>query len=150
MEFELKVKLLPHFNGISLPKYATDGSAGLDLRAAIIDSISLKPGEKIKIPTGIAISMPTKFMVGLVFARSGLASKYGLNLSNGVGVIDSDYTGEIICPIQNCGDKEYSIHRGDRIAQLVFLPIALANLKIVKELNNTERGQGGFGSTGVV
>ncbi|HHU31597.1 MAG: dUTP diphosphatase [Zhaonellaceae bacterium] len=147
MEFDLKVKILA--NGIQLPSYATAGSAGLDLRACISNSVKLDVNDIVSIPTGIAIQIPTPHIAGFIFARSGLASRHGINLVNGVGVIDSDYTGEIICVLQNVGKESYVINPGDRIAQIVFLPVALARLIEVDELLPTERGQGGFGSTGI-
>lgn len=151
MDFELKIKIISPLIGkyVDIPSYATTGSAGLDLRACIENSISLGIKEKIGIPTGIAIQLPSSFMAGFIFPRSGLATKYGINLANGVGVIDSDYTGEIICVIQNTGKESYIIKPGDRIAQLVFLPIARAHLVFVEQLLPTERGQGGFGSSGI-
>lgn len=151
MEFELKVKVVsPLINkSIQLPKYATPGSAGMDLRACIEDPINLAVNEVIAIPTGIAIQIPTLYMAGFVFARSGLARKHGINLANGVGVIDSDYTGEIICVMQNTGKKDYMFYPGDRIAQIVFMPIALARIVLVDQLSPTERGEGGFGSSGL-
>lgn len=148
MEFELKIKKLNNYVE-PLPNYATSGSAGLDLRAAIPEPIRLEAGHRVNIPTGIAIEMPSRYMVGLVFARSGLASKHGINLINGVGVIDSDYTGEIICPLYNNGQEAYVINPGQRIAQIVFLPIAVAKIKEVQELKTTIRGDKGFGSTGL-
>lgn len=150
-EFELKIKKMSALMGeqIQLPSYATPGSAGLDLRACLSEPLVLEPGQIIKVPTGLAIEMPANDMVGLVFARSGLASKYGISLANGVGVIDSDYTGEIICPVCNNGQKSYQINPGDRIAQIVFLPVVHGILKVVDALHDTVRGNGGFGSTGI-
>lgn len=132
-----------------LPKYATAGSAGMDLSANIAQAITLAPGQRSLIPTGIAIAIPNRYLVGLVFARSGLAGRHGVCLANGVGVIDSDYTGEILCALKNTGDKPYLVQPGDRIAQLVFVPIAVASFAVVEDLAATERGAGGFGSTGV-
>jgi dUTP pyrophosphatase len=131
-----------------LPAYATQASAGMDLAANIPEPIELRAGERALIPTGIAIELPGPNMMALVFARSGLATKHGVNLANGVGVIDADYIGEIGCALQNSSDKPYILQPGDRIAQLVFVPIQRAVLKIVDELAPTERGTGGFGSTG--
>lgn len=149
MEFELKIKKIGSLLDQPLPSYATPGSAGLDLRAAIPEPLRLEAGQQVNIPTGIAIEMPSRYMVGLVFARSGLASKYGINLINGVGVIDSDYTGEIICPMYNSSQEAYVINPGQRIAQIVFLPIAVAKVIEVQELTTTNRGPKGFGSTGL-
>ena len=150
MEFELKVKIVsPLIKSFQLPKYATAGSAGLDLRACVEEPVKLAINETVAIPTGIAIQIPTPHMAGFVFARSGLASKHGIQLANGVGVIDSDYTGEIICAMRNTGKEDFVIYPGDRIAQIVFIPIAKANIVLVDQLSPTERGEGGFGSSGL-
>ncbi len=133
---------------ISSPFYATGGSAGMDLSACIDEPITLKPGEKATIATGIAIQLPGNAYVALVFARSGLGIKHGITMSNGVGVIDSDYTGEIMCGLVNLGDKIYTINSGDRIAQLVFMPVVVADFIKVNELDATVRGDNGLGSTG--
>ncbi|MGG0804284.1 dUTP diphosphatase [Brevibacillus laterosporus] len=134
---------------IPLPHYATTGSAGLDLAACIEQEITIAPGERAKIPTGIAVQMPDASMVGLVFPRSGNAFKHGISLTNAVGVIDSDYTGEIQVLLQNLDTTEpFVVRKGDRVAQLLFMPVTQARLEIVDELEKTERGAGGFGSTG--
>ncbi|MGG3125834.1 dUTP diphosphatase [Brevibacillus laterosporus] len=134
---------------LPLPHYATSGSAGLDLAACIEQDITIAPGERAKIPTGIAVQMPDAGMVGLVFPRSGNAFKYGISLTNAVGVIDSDYTGEIQVLLQNLDTTEpFVVKKGDRVAQLLFMPVMQARLEIVDELEKTERGAGGFGSTG--
>lgn len=147
---QIKIKKLSEMIGreIKIPNYATKGSAGIDLAACIDKPVTLAVGEIKKIPTGIAIQIPTPAFAGFVFPRSGLSSKYGINLVNCVGVIDSDYTGEIICPIQNNGSAPYCIEPGERVAQLVIMPIVQADLFWVEELEETERGAGGFGSTG--
>ncbi len=133
---------------VKFPHYATSGSAGIDLSACIDEPMVLKPGEIQKIPTGIAVQIPTPEYGGFVFPRSGLSSKHGINLVNCVGVIDSDYTGEILCPLQNNGSQIYTIQPGERVAQLVFMPIVQVELVLVEELVETGRGTGGFGSTG--
>jgi dUTP pyrophosphatase len=133
---------------VKKPEYATEGSAGMDLSACIPESIIIKPGEIAKVKTGIAIQIPNAGIAGFVFPRSGLSSKYGVSLANCVGVIDSDYTGEIICPLINHSSSDYIVKPGDRIAQIVFMPVFKARLFEVDELNATERGTGGFGSTG--
>lgn len=143
----IKVKRL--HDGVELPFYATTGSAGMDLKAAIQEPIVLKKGEIQFIPTGIAISIPDASYGAFIFARSGLACKYGIALANSVGVIDSDYRGEIKCALINLGQEEFVISPGDRIAQMVFMPVAQVNLQEVDDLDETERGSGGFGSTGV-
>lgn len=133
---------------INPPQYATSGSAGMDLAACIDRPITIKPGERVKIPTGIAIQLPSNQYVALIFARSGLGIKHGITMSNGVGVIDSDYRGEIICGLINLGEHEYVINPGDRMAQMVFMPVIMASFIPVEELDETERGAGGLGSTG--
>lgn len=136
-------------NSLNLPTYATAASAGVDLRADLKQAMTINPGENVKIPTGLAIELPNQYVVALIFARSGLANRYGVGLTNGVGVIDSDYRGEIQVLIQNLGTQAVSINPGDRIAQMVFMPIFLAKFEEVSELKDTPRGLGGFGSTGV-
>ena len=134
---------------LSFPSYATAGSAGLDLAACIEETITVAPGERVKISTGLAVQMPNEQMVGLVFPRSGNAWKHGISLTNAVGVIDSDYTGEIQVILQNLdAEKPFEINKGDRIAQLLFMPVMQVNLQVVEELGDTDRGAGGFGSTG--
>lgn len=149
-EFEIKVKIVsPDINSIiPMPSYATDGSAAMDLHACGPDSITIPAGARGKIPTGIAIELPID-MVALVFPRSGLASKYGISLSNAVGVIDSDYRGEIICLVKNDSTSDFIVNPGDRIAQLGFFPVYRVRWKVVPELEMTDRGAGGFGSTGI-
>ncbi len=131
-----------------VPKRATSGSAGMDLCACIDDDITVKCGEIKMIPTGIAIAMPSFDMGAFIFARSGLATKHGITLANSVGVVDSDYRGEIKVGIINLGTEDYKIRNGDRIAQLVFMPVLNMNLVEVNSLEETSRGEGGFGSTG--
>jgi dUTP pyrophosphatase len=131
-----------------LPARATDGSAGMDLRALLDRPVAVPAGDRVMIPTGIAIGLPDNTVVGLVYARSGLAIKHGLALSNGVGVIDSDYTGEIRVGLVNLSDTEYIIQPDERIAQLVISPVFPVETVEVEELDDTARGSGGFGSTG--
>ncbi len=131
-----------------MPEYATAGSAGMDLRACIEEPAVILPGQRLLVPTGIAVQLPGPFVGAFVFARSGLAAKHGIQLANGVGVVDSDYTGEVKCPLLNAGAEPFEIRPGDRIAQMVFLPVFLADLILVDELEPTERGEGGFGHTG--
>lgn len=144
---EVKVKRMGEAYA-PLPAYATTAAAGMDLAANIPGPVEIKPGERVLIPTGIAIELPSPDMMALIFARSGLATKHGINLANGVGVIDADYIGEISCAMCNSGDNPYTVQPGDRIAQLVFVPIQRAVLTLVEELTPTARGAGGFGSTG--
>lgn len=147
---KLKLKAVSPKIGRELPwpQRATVGSAGMDLSACIEEDIILSPRQLVRIPTGIAIALPGPEYVALVYARSGLGIKHGIALSNGVGVIDSDYRGEIQVGLTNLSDKPYTIHPGDRIAQLVVTPVVLPQLEWVEELDDTERGTGGFGSTG--
>ncbi len=143
---ELKVKRL-HPDAV-IPQRATDGSAGMDLYAVLKEPLTVAAGERVRIPTGIAIGLPSPETVALVFARSGLAVKHGLTLSNCVGVIDSDYTGEIQVGIINQSDTAYTVQPGERIAQLVIMPVLQPTVVETDTLEKTARGDGGFGSTG--
>ena len=147
---KLKIKLMRDNFKLEeiLPEYKTVGSAGMDLKAALIDSININPGERKLIPTGIAISLNNEKEVGLVYPRSGLSTKFGITLINGVGVIDSDYRGEIFCPLINLSDKVYVLNPLERMAQLVIMPVKRVELDIVYDLEATYRSEGGFGSTG--
>ena len=131
-----------------IPKRATSGSAGLDLYACIEEPINLNAGESVLIPTGIAVELPNNEMAAFIFARSGLATKYGISLSNGVGVVDSDYRGEICVGLRNFGKENYAIEKNERIAQMVIMPVISAIFSECEALNKTDRGNGGFGSTG--
>lgn len=141
----LKIKLLRE--GALSPKRATCESAGLDLSALLESPVTVKPHEIVKIPTGIAIEIE-KGCVGLIYPRSGLSTKHGISLANCVGVIDSDYRGEILVAVINHSDSDFTINSGERIAQLVISPIILPEIEITNELTDTKRGAGGFGSTG--
>ena len=147
---KLKLKAVSPRIGRDLPwpSRATEGSAGMDLSACIEEKLIISPRQLVKIPTGIAIALPGPEYVALVYARSGLGIKHGIALSNGVGVIDSDYRGEIQVGLTNLSHTPYTIHPGDRIAQLVVTPVVLPELERVEELDDTGRGTGGFGSTG--
>ena len=147
---KLKIKAVSPRIGRDLPwpSRATEGSAGMDLCACIEEDRIIAPRQLVKIPTGIAIALPGPEYVALVYARSGLGIRHGVSLSNGVGVIDSDYRGEIMVGLTNLSDKPYTIHPGDRIAQLVVAPVVLPELERVEALDETGRGTGGFGSTG--
>lgn len=131
-----------------LPFRATDGSAGMDLYACIDSPVTLGAGEKAVIPTGMAIELPSAELAAFVFARSGLAIKHGIGLLNGVGVIDSDYRGEICVGVINQLAEPYTIAPDERIAQLVIMPVSLINPVEAQSLDDTARGEGGFGSTG--
>jgi dUTP pyrophosphatase len=131
-----------------LPFRATEGSAGMDLYACIDSPVTLGAGEKAVIPTGIAVELPSAELAAFVFARSGLAIKHGIGLLNGVGVIDSDYRGEICVGVINQLAEPYTIAPDERIAQLVIMPVSLINPVEAQSLDDTARGEGGFGSTG--
>ena len=131
-----------------LPKYETDGSSGLDLAACIDNNIEIKPGKSEIIPTGLAIAIPKNFEVQ-IRPRSGLASKNQISVLNAPGTIDADYRGELKVILINLGDKSFIVEKGLRIAQMVLCPVVKAKLKEVNSLENTKRGLGGFGSTGV-
>lgn len=145
---KIKVKIKKLKSQAAIPTYATAASAAADLRSAADEAITLKPGERKIIPTGIAIAPESREVVALVCARSGLATKQGLTLANGVGVIDSDYRGEIGVAMINLGNSDCTIEPGDRIAQLMFMPVCPADFEVADELDETDRGAGGFGSTG--
>ncbi|MCL6453436.1 MAG: dUTP diphosphatase [Alicyclobacillus sp.] len=136
------------FQPTYLPQYQTEGSAGLDLHACIPSPVELAPLQRERVPTGIAIEIPSPQVVALVYARSGLAWRHGIGLPNGVGVIDSDYTGEIQVLLTNFGNQPYVIQPGDRIAQLVFAPVHHVVWVEAETLRETARGTAGFGSTG--
>ena len=147
---ELKIKALSPKIGteVPLPKFATAGAACMDLCACIDAPVTLEAGARALIPTGIAIALPSADYVALVFARSGLGIKQGVCLSNGVGVIDSDYRGEIGVGLVNLGQSAYTVQPGDRIAQLMVTPVVQPTVVQVSALDDTDRGAGGFGSTG--
>lgn len=150
MKRQLKVKVLDNRIGdtIQFPEYATTGSAGFDLCACIDEPIRIEPGEVKTIKTGIAIQLPGPDLVALIYARSGLGIKHGIVPSNCVGVIDSDYRGEIMVGLYNHSNKAFEINPGDRIAQMVITPVVQVELLRAINLDDTERGSGGFGSTG--
>lgn len=143
----INVKLKYLSDKISRPEYATRGSIGMDLSAAVNNAFVLRSGERALISTGIAVQIP-KGYGGIICSRGGLAAKKGVVLCNGAGIIDSDYTGEVKVLLQNTSMEDYTIKPGDRIAQLIFIPVEYANLVIVDELDETMRGERGFGSTG--
>ncbi len=147
MKTDVKIKLT---RGAKAPEYATPGSAAVDLRAALEGgSAVIEPFERKMIPTGIAISSGRDDIVAVIAARSGLGCKKGITLANSIGVIDSDYRGEISVTLINTCKEPFTVNDGDRIAQLMFLPVIQANFIEADELDETERGAGGFGSTGV-
>ena len=131
-----------------VPVRATAGSAGMDLKACIDGPVTLNPGERRLIPTGLAIALESADYVAYIFARSGLAVKLGITLSNCVGVIDSDYRGELKVGLINQSNEPYTVNNGERIAQLVISPVIIPEIEMVDSLEETERNDGGFGSTG--
>lgn len=145
-DIKVKVKILR--GGVQLPEYATPGSAAVDLRCAADSDVIIPPRGRALIPTGIAIEPETSGVVAILAARSGLSVKHGITLANGIGVIDSDYRGEISVGLINSSDVPYTVTPGERIAQLMFMPVLQAALIPCDELEDTVRGTGGFGSTG--
>jgi len=143
----LKIKKLNQ--NAAIPTRATPESAGLDLCACTEEPIIIPAHGRALIPTGLAIAIGNPGVVALIFGRSGLGSKFGVTPSNCVGVVDSDYRGEIMIPMANHGDKDFTIHHGDRVAQLLLTPIFTPELLLCDELDETARGTGGFGSTGI-
>ena len=133
---------------VQLPAYQTPGAAAMDLAALLDAPVTIAPRQLASISTGLAIALPDAGWVALVFARSGLGIKHGIALSNGVGVIDSDYRGELKVGLTNLSDEPYTIQPGDRIAQLMVVPVGQAAVHELEELPPTDRGAGGFGSTG--
>jgi dUTP diphosphatase len=133
---------------IPLPQYATPGSAGLDLRACIDAPLPLAPGQAELIPTGLAIHIADPHIAAMILPRSGLGHKHGIVLGNSVGLIDSDYQGPLMISCWNRGEKTYLFEPGERIAQLLIIPIVIAQFEVVSEFKQTERGTGGFGSSG--
>lgn len=143
---QIQIKTLR--SNINLPEYATKGSAGLDLRAAIDEPITIQPGETVLIPTGLAIYINDPQLAAVLLPRSGLGHKHGIVLGNLVGLIDSDYQGEVMVSCWNRGNAEFTINPDDRIAQMVFVPVAQVEFELVDEFKFSDRGEGGFGSTG--
>lgn len=132
----------------TIPKYETEGSAGMDVRALVEEPVMIGPGERALIPTGLFMEIPAGYEVQ-IRARSGLAVKYGVGLVNGIGTIDSDYRGEVKIPLINWGEAPFTVKNGDRVAQMVVCRFERAELMETDELSETERGAGGFGHTGV-
>ncbi len=142
------VEVLPHGEGLALPAYETDGSAGMDLRAAVAEPLELAPGERFAVPTGLRLAIPEGYE-GQVRPRSGLALKHGLTCPNAPGTIDSDYRGELKVILANLGQGPVRIERGQRIAQIVFAPVVRAAWAPAASLEETARASGGFGHTGL-
>lgn len=146
-EVPVMVKVLPHGEGLDLPAYATAGAAGMDVVSA--EDVTLAPGARHAVATGLSLAIPAGFEIQ-VRPRSGLALKHGISVPNAPGTIDSDYRGELKVILINHGEEPFAIRRGDRVAQLVLAPVTRASWLAVDELEATERGEGGFGSTGGV
>jgi dUTP pyrophosphatase len=140
--------LLPHAGGLNLPKYATELSAGVDLEAAVEAPVTLKPGERQLIPTGLSIALPEGYEAQ-IRPRSGLAFKNGVTVLNSPGTIDADYRGEVKVILANLGQEAFTVERGMRIAQMVIAQYSRVSFNVVEQLDETARGAGGFGSTGV-
>jgi len=150
MKQSIELKILDPRIGTEypLPEYATPGSAGLDLRAILDAPLTLAPGQTVLIPTGIAIHIGDANLCATILPRSGMGHKHGIVLGNLVGLIDSDYQGQLMVSTWNRGQADFTIQPGDRIAQLVFMPVVQAQFTVVEEFNASERGEGGFGHSG--
>jgi len=144
----VKIATLPHFDGLSLPRYATAGAAGMDVEAAIDTDVTLAPGQRAAVPTGLSMALAPGHEIQ-VRPRSGLAMRHGVTIANAPGTIDSDYRGEVKVILVNLGDAPFVITRGMRVAQLVLAPVTRAVIEQVDSLDDTDRGDGGFGSTGL-
>ncbi len=147
-QLSIQIKILHPLMADQLPQYATSGSAGLDLRACIEQPITLQPGETYLVPTGLAIHLADPNYAALILPRSGLGHKNGIVLGNLVGLIDSDYQGELKVSLWNRGQEEFVIEPSARIAQMIIIPVMQANFTVVEEFAQSDRGEGGFGSTG--
>ncbi|MCF8195495.1 MAG: dUTP diphosphatase [Polynucleobacter sp.] len=145
---KLQVKILDERMRSQLPSYATPGSAGLDLRACISEPIDIAPGQTLLIPTGIAIHVADPGYCAIILPRSGLGHKHGIVLGNLVGLIDSDYQGQLMVSTWNRGQQNFQICAMDRLAQLVIVPVAQVEWEVVEDFSTSKRGTGGFGSTG--
>ncbi|MEC9145823.1 MAG: dUTP diphosphatase [Pseudomonadota bacterium] len=148
MSVELAFRALSHFGDLPLPAYATTGAAGMDIVAAVTEDLVLAPGGRSAVPTGLSMAVPAGHEVQ-VRPRSGLALRHGVTVANAPGTIDSDYRGEVKILLVNLGDADFTVSRGMRIAQIVLAPVTRADPKLVEELDDTARGSGGFGSTGL-
>ncbi len=147
MTISVTVQRLPHGAGLKLPGYATAGAAGMDLLAAVSTPITILPGGRVLVPTGIAIALPPGYELQ-IRPRSGLALKHGIVLPNSPGTVDEDYRGELLVIVMNAGDAPFTVERGMRIAQAVLAPVVRVAWQEADSLDATERGAGGFGSTG--
>ncbi len=143
----LRVEQLADAQDLPAPSYMTEQAAGMDLRAAVVAPVTLAPGEFALVPTGIRVAIPAGYE-GQVRPRSGLAARHGVTMVNAPGTIDADYRGEVCVVLINHGREPFTVNRGDRIAQLLIAPVAHAQVELVERLDNTARGDGGFGHTG--
>ena len=148
MKINVDIKIINEMIKDHLPDYGSIGSAGLDLRACINEEITIKPGETALIPTGFAMFLKNPDYAACILPRSGLGHKHGIVLGNLVGLIDSDYQGELMVSCWNRSSENFTVNPLDRIAQMIIVPVMQANLNIVKDFEATDRGSGGFGSTG--
>jgi len=148
MSLQVELKILDARIKQAMPAYATPGSAGLDLRACLDEAITIQPGETTLIPTGMAIHLADPAYAAMILPRSGLGHKHGIVLGNLVGLIDSDYQGQLFVSCWNRGQTAFVMNPMERMAQLVIVPVIQANFKLVDEFDASERGEGGFGSTG--
>ncbi len=145
---EVMCRILPHGKGLPLPRYATDMSVGMDLPAAVTDDRLIGVGQRVTVPTGLAVAVPEGFEIQ-IRPRSGLARDHGIVVANTPGTVDPDYRGEVMVLLVNLGQEDFTVRRGMRIAQMIVGPVVRADLKVVEELPETGRGRGGFGHTGV-
>lgn len=145
---QVDLKILDERVRDQLPHYATTGSAGLDLRACLDDAVVLNPGETRLIPTGLAMHLADPGYAAMILPRSGLGHKHGVVLGNLVGLIDSDYQGQLMVSVWNRGQEAFTIQPFERIAQMVIVPVVQADFRVVEEFESSDRGEGGFGSTG--
>ena len=148
MTLTIHLTTLPHFGDLALPTYESPGAAGMDIAAAIESDMVIVPGERIAVPTGLAMAVPADHEVQ-IRPRSGLALRHGVTVANAPGTIDSDYRGEVKVILINLGDADFTVTRGMRVAQRVVATVTRASIQQVDRLDNTERGDGGFGSTGL-
>jgi len=145
---QLKILDARLINEFALPDYATAGSAGIDLRACVDESLTIAPGETVLVPSGIAVYIEDPSLAAVILPRSGLGHKHGIVLGNLVGLIDSDYQGQVFVSTWNRGDESFVVEPGARLAQMVFVPVVQADFEIVEEFEESRRGAGGFGHTG--
>ncbi len=144
----VRVVRLPHAKDLPLPSYETEHAAGMDVRAALDERVTIWPGKRALVPTGLKIELPVGYEAQ-IRPRSGLAIRDGITLVNSPGTIDADYRGEVKVIMINHGDQEFHVNHGDRIAQMIIAPVTRVHMQAAEELNESERGEGGFGSTGV-